>query len=66
MAKYTTCLECGSVAVQKESDSDHTTIVCDECGNSETRPNGPQIERGLVYFDGFETLNESEVLELRE
>lgn len=65
MARYTTCLECGSVQVTKESVSDKTRLVCDDCGHSETRDNGPHIERGLVYFDGFETLTGSEVRELR-
>lgn len=65
MARYTTCLECGSVQVTQTSSADVTALSCDECGHSESAANGPQIERGLVYFDDFEVMTEGEVREMR-
>jgi len=72
MANYTTCLECGSVQVDKSkvtvtTGHDASTLVeieCNECGHTETVDNysGSLYER----TEGFDSLTGEEVKRLRQ
>lgn len=61
MAKYTTCLECGSVDVSKDDVGNATMLTCEECGNSESVVGAMEMS----LLDSFDTLTGAEVKELR-